>query len=189
MALSLDDEKSWQIIYGTNARELNLESGQLESDANPRRLIRGRWCVSSSSLRGPLDRATLAGADHVTGSCARRRVTHAHKNPCALSLPVSRIIVRLSGGAESTRTPRLWPVLLVVTRRVACFVRRAPFSGFRQNVCRQSECRPALAPSWHPPQADQFWATGGGDSFLFPSYEHALTAVSLPAASARLTVA
>jgi hypothetical protein len=57
MALSLDDEKSWQIIYDTNARELNLESGQLESDANPRRLIRGRWCVSSSSLRGPLDRA------------------------------------------------------------------------------------------------------------------------------------
>ena len=131
MALSLDDEKSWQIIYDTNARELNLESGQLESDANPRRLIRSRWCVSSSSLRGPLDRATLAGADHVTGSCARRRVTHAHKKPCALSLPVSRIIVRLSGGAEyahlgfgrcSLWSPDAWLVSFVA-RHFQDFVR------------------------------------------------------------------
>ena len=52
----------------------------------------GKWCVSSASLGGPLDSATLAGVGHLTGSYARRRVTHARKKRCALSLLASRSI-------------------------------------------------------------------------------------------------
>src|SRR3974377_1243447 len=56
-----------------------------------------------------------------------------------------------------------------VTARAACFSRRAPFSRSLQSVFPRSQCRGALVPSWHDPQADRFWATEGGDSFLCPS--------------------
>src|SRR6476646_12009385 len=74
------------------------------------------------------------------------------------------------------------PVL--VMPRAVCFAPRVPFSRSRQSICPRSQCRRALAPSWHYPQADRFWATEGGDSFSCPFCEYALAAVPLPAASA-----
>ena len=74
------------------------------------------------------------------------------------------------------------PAPLWVMRRAACFAPRVPFSRSRQSVCPRSQCRRDLAPSWHHPQADRFW-TEAGDSFV-SICEHALTAVSFPAASA-----
>jgi hypothetical protein len=155
--------------------------------------IRGRWCVSSASPGGPLDSTTLAAADHLIGSYARWRVTHARKKPMR-SFPtrVEKDRLALWRMSKVPHTPQLRPAPLWLTRGAACFAPREPFSRSRQSVCPRSECRRVLAPSWHHPQADRFWMEGGdslmegGDSFLCPSYEYALTAVSLPAASAPL---
>jgi hypothetical protein len=101
--------------------------------------IRGRWCVSSASLGGPLDSATLAGVDHLTGSYARRRVTHARKRPCALSQLASRSIF---GPSEESRY------------RLICLLRELSWRGVPRTLAclRAADCSLLDCPigdEWH----------------------------------------